>query len=120
MDRTLKTHGGLLRTRSVLTRAERIAKLVEEGKFDPEEDSPLGLPKVRVRQSKVGTKTKKVAEEAPPVDSEAEGAEAAEAAPEGKGAPKAKEAAEAKGPPDSKIAAKGKGGARGKAKEGKK
>jgi small basic protein (TIGR04137 family) len=59
MDRTLKVHGGLTRTRSVLTRAERIARLVEEEKFDPESDSPLGLPKVRVRHSKAGMKSKK-------------------------------------------------------------
>lgn len=64
MDRTLKQHGGLVRTRSVLTRAERIEQLAEEGKFDPEQDSPFGLPKVRIRHSKAGTKTKK-AEEAP-------------------------------------------------------
>lgn len=114
MDRTLKTHGRLLRARNVLTRAERIAMLIEEGKFDPEEDSPLGLPKVRVRQSKVGTKTKKAAEEAPPEGLEAEGAEAAEAAPDDKGAPRAKQAAEAKGPPEGKGAAKSKGAAKGK------
>ena len=59
MDRTLKVHGGLVRTRSVLTRAERIERLVEEEKFDPESDSPLGLPKVRVRHSKAGMKNKK-------------------------------------------------------------
>jgi len=61
MDRTLKVHGGLLRTRSVLTRAERIKRLVDEEKFDPEKDSPLGLPKVRVRRSRAGTKGKKAA-----------------------------------------------------------
>ncbi len=72
MDRTLKIHGGLLRSRSVLTRAERIAHLMDEGKFDPEEDSPMGLPKVRVRQSKAGTKTKK-AEEAKPEAATVEG-----------------------------------------------
>ncbi len=71
MDRTLKVHGGLLRSRSVLTRAERIAHLSEEGKFDPEQDSPLGLPKVRMRQSKAGTKTKKAAPEVPAEDVEA-------------------------------------------------
>ena len=109
MDRTLKTHGGLARARSVLTRAERIQQLTDEGKFDPETDSALGLPKVR-----------KVAEEAPPEGTEAEGAEAPEETPEGKGAPKAKEAAEAKGPPGGKAAAKGKGGSRGKAEGGKK
>ena len=73
IDRTLRLHGGLLRTRSVLTRAERIASLMDEGKFDPDADSPLGLPKVRVRHSRAGTKTKKAAEEAP-----AEAAEGAE------------------------------------------
>ena len=109
MDRTLKTHNRLLRTRSVLTRSERIAMLIEEGKFDPEEDSPLGLPKVRVRQSKVGTKTKKApVEEVVPEGLEAEGGEAAEAAPEDKGAPKVKDAAEAKVPTDDKGAGKGK------------
>jgi len=77
MDRTLKTHGGLARVRSVLSRAERIAHLVEEGKFDPAVNCPFGLPKTKVKHSKAGTKTKKVAEEAVP----AEGAEAAAAAP---------------------------------------
>ena len=74
LDRSLKISGGLVRTRSVLTRTERIEKLMEEGKFDPETDSPLGLPKVRVKHSKAGTKTKKEEKAAP-----AEAAEAAEA-----------------------------------------
>ena len=86
MDRTLKVHGGLLRSRSVLTRAERIAQLSEEDEFDPDSDSPLGLPKVRVRHSKAGTKSKKAAEpalaegvEGEAVEGEAvEGAEAAQ------------------------------------------
>lgn len=78
IDRTLKVSGGLLRTRSVLTRAERIATLTEEGKFDPEADCPLGLPKVRVRHSKAGTKSKK-AEDAKP---EVEATETGEAAPD--------------------------------------
>ena len=80
MDRTLKTHGGLMKKRSVLTRAERIARLTEEGKFDPEADSPMGLPKLKMRHSKAGTKTKK-AEERPEVEAEvpAEGEAAAEA-----------------------------------------
>jgi len=59
LDRSLKVHGGIIRSRSVLTRAERIAQLTEEGKFDPEADSPFGLPKVRVKHSKAGTKSKK-------------------------------------------------------------
>ncbi len=68
MDRTLKLHGGLLRARSVLRRAERIQRLVDEGKFDPESDSPLGLPKTKIRHSKAGTKSKKAAAEQAPAE----------------------------------------------------
>ena len=75
MDRSLKTRGGLHGNRSVLTRAERIAKMQEEGKFDPESDNPMGLPKMRVLSSKAGSKAKKEKEEAP-----AEGAETPEGA----------------------------------------
>ena len=87
-DRTLKTHGGLKSTRSVLTRAERIARMIDEGAFDPETSSPLGLPKTKIRHSKAGSKTKKAAEEAPAA------AEAEQAATEqaiSKEQPKAKE-----------------------------
>ena len=80
MDRSLRIHGGLVRSRSVLTRAERIETLIEEGKFDPDSDCPLGLPKVRVRHSKAGTKTKKAAE-APVVEGEAAEAPAEGEAP---------------------------------------
>jgi small basic protein (TIGR04137 family) len=76
LDRTLKLQGGLTGSRSVLSRAERIARLAEEGKFDPEKDNPLGLPKVKVRHSRAGTKSKKEA----PTEEAAEGAEGAEAA----------------------------------------
>ena len=58
MDRTLKVHGGLIGTRSVLSRDERIARMMDEGKFDPEKNSPFGLPKTKVRHSRAGTKTK--------------------------------------------------------------
>jgi len=74
LDRTLKLRGSLRGSRSVLTRAERIVRLTDEGKFDPEADSPLGLPKVKVRHSRAGTKTKKEA----PAETVAEGAEGAE------------------------------------------
>ena len=78
LDRSLKISGGLVRTRSVLTRAERIEELTEQGKFDPEKDSPLGLAKVRVKHSKAGMKSKK--EEKPVEDvAEAEGGEQAAA-----------------------------------------
>jgi len=75
LDRTLKQHGGLVRARSVLTRAERIARLIDEEKFDPETDSPLGLPKTRVRHSRAGMKSKKAeapAEAEAPADADAD------------------------------------------------
>ena len=75
MDRTLKMHGGLLRARSVLTRAERIERLIDNGEFDPEKDNPYGLPKTKVRHSKAGTKSKK-AETPAPEAAEAAAAEA--------------------------------------------
>ena len=87
LDRTLKTHGGLTKTRSVLSRAERIARLVDDDKFDMEQDNPLGLPKTKVRHSKAGTKVKK-AEEKPPVEEAGEAA--AVAAPEAETSDKGK------------------------------
>lgn len=75
IDRTLRTSGEMLRTRSVLTRAERVELLKEEGKFDPETDSVLGLPKVRVRHSKAGSKSKKAEEAQVEATEGAEGAE---------------------------------------------
>ncbi len=59
MDRSLKDRSSLTGRRSVLTRAERIAKMQEEGRFDPEQDSPFGLPKFRTIRSKAGSKAKK-------------------------------------------------------------
>ena len=103
MDRTLKVHGGMVRVRSVLTRAERIAQLTDEGKFDKEKDSPFKLPKVRVRHSRLGGKAKKAAV--------AEGAEGA-AAPAAGAVAGAAPAADAKGKaaaPAAKAEAKGKG-----------
>lgn len=94
LDRTLKIRGGLGRTRSVLTRAERIAQLTDEGKFEAQKNSPLGLPKVKVRHSKAGGKAKKEAAEA------AAGAEGT--------APAAAPAAAAAAKPEGKAAGKGK------------
>ena len=59
IDRSLKTAGGLSRHRNVLTRDERVAKLIEAGKFDDKGDSPIGLPKVGNRKVVAGGKTKK-------------------------------------------------------------
>ncbi|RJP40665.1 MAG: small basic protein [Phycisphaerales bacterium] len=57
-DKTLKSANTLARHRNVLTRAERIEKLTDLGKWD-EESSPLGLPKVAHRKVAVGGKAKK-------------------------------------------------------------
>ena len=108
LDPTLKTHGGLLRTRSVLSRAERIERLVEEGKFEMDKSNPMGLPKIKVRHSKAGTKSKK-AEETP-----AEGAEAVAAAPAEATAAEKAPAAKGKAPEKGKVAEKGKAAEKGK------
>ena len=50
--------------RSVLTRVERIAKLSKDGKFDSEESSVYGLPKVRTKFKVAGgKKAEKLAED---------------------------------------------------------
>ncbi|TWU51355.1 hypothetical protein Poly59_29470 [Rubripirellula reticaptiva] len=56
MDRSLKVQAGAIKSRNVLTRAERIARLKSLDKFD-EEKSIVGMPKVRVL--KVSLKRKK-------------------------------------------------------------
>lgn len=77
LHRSLKTKPSALNQhRNVLTRAERITRLKENGKFDSDKQSPLGLVKVANRMA--ATKKKKT--------EKAEGAEgeAAAAAPAGK------------------------------------
>ena len=54
---------GLSRHRNVLTRAERIERLLDRGKFDMESGDPLGLPKVGNRKVAAGSKGKKKDEE---------------------------------------------------------
>jgi len=49
IHRSLRGVDNLVGERSVLTRVERIQRLIKEGKFDAESDSPLGLPKVRTK-----------------------------------------------------------------------
>lgn len=56
MDSSLKVKAGAIRARNVLTRAERVARLRELDRFD-EEESVVGMPKVRV--VKVSLKKKK-------------------------------------------------------------
>jgi small basic protein (TIGR04137 family) len=49
IDKSLKRKSALARTRSVLTRAERIKTLQEQEKWT-EGRGPFGLPKVRVQK----------------------------------------------------------------------
>ncbi|MGB1926261.1 MAG: small basic protein, partial [Rubripirellula sp.] len=52
----LRVQAGAIKTRNVLTRAERVARLQELDRFD-EDESVVGMPKVRV--VKVSLKRKK-------------------------------------------------------------
>ena len=62
IHRSLVTGGALARSRNVLTRYERILELRKTGKWD-DEQSPYGLPKVRVLKVKKRGKTKKKKED---------------------------------------------------------
>lgn len=99
MDQSLRVRRGAASSRSVLTRAERIAQLQKSDRF-AEGQSPLGLPKVRVYKLSMKKKKKAKAEE---------GAEGAAAAPAGAAAAKpaagAKPAAAAAKPAAGKPAA---------------
>ncbi len=76
MDKSLRIRRGLIRSRSVLTRAERLARLQEVDRWKAG-DSPLGLPKVRVFKLAIKKKKKKKEEG----EEGAEGTAAAAAAP---------------------------------------
>ena len=110
LDKSLQIRRGSVKSRNVLRRSERIAKLKETERWD-ESMSVLGLPKVRVFRLTIKKKKKKKEEEG------AEGAVAAEgaaapaagaAAPAGSKAPAAgtKPAAGAKPAAPAKGAAK--------------
>jgi len=62
MDKSLRTRRGMARSRSVLSRAERLTQLKEADRWK-EGDSPLGLPKVRVYKLSMKKKKKKKEEE---------------------------------------------------------
>lgn len=75
LHRSLKTKPGALNQhRNVLTRAERIEKLLARGKFDPDADSPTGL--VKVANRKVATAKKKKAKTETEGEGEGEATEA--------------------------------------------
>jgi len=88
IDKSLKRKGGMTRTRCVLTRAERITKMMEDGKY-PEGRSPFGLPKTRVAKIVLKKKAKK--------EAAAEGGEGAAAGAATPAAPAAAAAPAAKG-----------------------
>ncbi len=56
IDKSLKIKAGSVKSRNVLTRAERIEKLVEMDRWS-EGDAAYGIPKVRVQ--KISLKKKK-------------------------------------------------------------
>lgn len=58
LDRSLRVQSALVRHRNVLTRAERVEKLKEKGRWN-EDSTPLGLPKVANFKAKAGKKSKK-------------------------------------------------------------
>lgn len=80
IDKSLRRKNTLQRARNVLTRGERIAKLKAEERWK-EEQSPYGLPKVKV--------VKIVVKKAKKKEEKAEGAEGAEGAAPGAAAPAA-------------------------------
>jgi len=65
MDRSLKVQAGAIKSRNVLTRPERIARLQELGRWD-DEMNVVGMAKVRVM--KVSLKKKKKVKKADEVD----------------------------------------------------
>jgi len=71
IDKSLKIRAGASKQRNVLTRAERLTKLIETDRWQ-EGDPVFGIPKVRVQ--KITMKKKKKAKK-----EEEEGAEGAEA-----------------------------------------
>ncbi len=56
MDRSLKVQAGAIKTRNVLTRAERVTRLQELDRWN-DESEVVGMPKVRVQ--KISLKKKK-------------------------------------------------------------
>ena len=85
IDKSLKVKAGAIKNRNVLTRAERIAKLLEADRWK-DGDKVLGLPKVRVQKLALKKKKKAKAEEG--AEGAAKPAAGGTAAPAAKGAAK--------------------------------
>jgi small basic protein (TIGR04137 family) len=85
IDKSLKVRRGATGNRSVLSRAERLERLKETERWQ-EGQSPLGLPKVRVKKLSMKKKKKEKKEEdaaAPAAAAPAKGAAAKGAAAKG-------------------------------------
>jgi len=80
IDKSLRVKRGATRNRSVLTRVERIQRLQQADRWK-EGDSPIGLPKVRVRKLTMKKKKKKKEEEEGAAAAEGGAAAPAAAAP---------------------------------------
>jgi small basic protein (TIGR04137 family) len=76
IDKSLKIRRGATSSRSVLSRAERLEKLKETDRW-VEGQSPVGLPKVRVKKLSMKKKKKKAAGEEDAAAAPAKGAAAA-------------------------------------------
>ncbi len=119
VDRSLKLKGALVRHRNVLTRAERVARLKEEERWQ-EGDSPFGLPKVANRKVSISKKKAEAKAEGQAAVLEqaaagavpgaaADGGKAAPAGPAKAAAPAGKAAAAAPGKTTSSAASKATG-----------
>jgi len=62
IDQSLKKPSGIIRARNVLKRAERVAALKEQDRWD-DGQSVLGMPKVRIKKVVAGKKKKVKKEE---------------------------------------------------------
>jgi small basic protein (TIGR04137 family) len=56
VDNSLRLNNQMARHRNVLTRAERVYRLQQQGQFDIKKDDPLALPKVGNRKLPTGKK----------------------------------------------------------------
>jgi small basic protein (TIGR04137 family) len=86
IDKSLKVQRGATSNRSVMTRAERLERLKETDRWQ-EGQSPLGLPKVRVKKLTMKKKKKKAKEDEEGAATPGAAATPAPAAGGGKGAP---------------------------------
>ncbi|MFO8006758.1 MAG: small basic protein [Candidatus Brocadiia bacterium] len=86
LHKSLKPKNRLVRRRNVLTRSERIERLEEDDRWDPEEGSVFGLPKVRPKLSAAAAAAKRAraleAAEEEEEEAEQEGEAAEQEAPE--------------------------------------